>query len=424
MTIRTKRHHVLVAIAALAWGCSAAEPMRVAPGIATPIDLPTAIGLALAQPAVQAAAHEVAASEAGLEQAGRLPNPELAYLREGQQAGTRTTTVQINQPIELGGKRQARVALAQGSLELARSQQLAVRRQTRAEAIAGYYEVLVARQRQELAQSLLELARQSVEVAGKRVAAGKISPIAETKARLAAADAATELNQARAQLTLARARLGALIGRPAEAIDVAAPSGDLPQVQPLAALQARAGDAADVRQVRSQLAAQEAQAGVERAARIPDLTLSVGSQRDEQAGRRQAVLGLSIPLPLFDRNAGRLQAALRRADKARDELAAAQTKAASALAGAYTRYEVARSEVELLRQDVLPQAKDAYELTLKGFEYGKFPFLDVLDAQRTWFQAQSRLWNSMLDACRAYAEIEAIAGVLEEDKRDTKRDSQ
>ena len=421
MTIRPKRHHVLgvVAALALAWRCCAAEPMRAAPGTATPIDLSTAIGLALGQPSVQAAAHEVSASEAGLEQAGRLPNPELAYLREGQQTGTRTTTVQINQPIELGGKRQARVALAQGALGLARSEQLAVRRQVRAEVIAAWYDVLVARQRQELAEALGELARKSVEVAGKRVAAGKISPIDETKARLAAADAAMELNQAKAQLVLARTKLGALVGRPADAIDITSSPGELPQVQPLAVLLSRIGDAAEVRQARSQLTAQEAQAGVERAARLPDLTLSVGTQRDEQAGRRQTVLGLSVPLPLFDRNEGRLKAALRRTDKARDELAAAQTKAAAALVSAYTRYEVAAGETALLRQDVIPQAQSAYELTLKGFEYGKFPFLDVLDAQRTWFQAQSRLWNSMLDAYRAYAEIERIAGTIEQDKRET-----
>jgi len=421
MTIRPKRHHVLgvVAALALAWRCGAAEPMRAAPGTATPIDLSTAIGLALGQPSVQAAAHEVSASKAGLEQAGRLPNPELAYLREGQQTGTRTTTVQINQPIELGGKRQARVALAQGALGLARSEQLAVRRQVRAEVIAAWYDVLVARQRQELAEALGELARKSVEVAGKRVAAGKISPIDETKARLAAADAAMELNQAKAQLVLARTKLGALVGRPADAIDITSSPGELPQVQPLAVLLSRIGDAAEVRQARSQLTAQEAQAGVERAARLPDLTLSVGTQRDEQAGRRQTVLGLSVPLPLFDRNEGRLKAALRRTDMARDELAAAQTTAAAALVSAYTRYEVAAGEAALLRQDVIPQAMQAYELTLKGFEYGKFPFLDVLDAQRTWFQAQSRLWNSMLDAYRAYAEIERIAGTIEQDKRDT-----
>jgi len=417
MTIRPKRHHVLgVAALALAWRCATAEPMRAAPGTATSIDLPAAIGLALGQPAVQATAHEVSASEAGLEQAGRLPNPELAYLREGQQAGTRTTTVQINQPIELGGKRQARVALAQGALELARSEQLAVRRQVRAEVIAAWYEVLVARQRQELAQALGDLARKSVEVAGKRVVAGKISPIDETRARLAAADAATELHQARAQLVIAKTKLGALVGRPAYAVEVAGPHGELPQVPPLAALLARIGDTTEVRQARSQLAAREAQTGVERAARLPDLTVSVGSQRDEQAGRRQAVVGLSMPLPLFNRNEGNLRAALRRTDKAREELAAARASASSALVSAYTRYEVAAGEAVLLRQDVIPQARNAYELTLKGFEYGKFPFLDVLDAQRTWFQAQSRLWNSMLDACRAYAEIERIAGAAEQDK--------
>jgi cobalt-zinc-cadmium efflux system outer membrane protein len=394
--------------------------MRVAPGTPSSIDLPTAIRLALDQPAVRAAAHEVSASEATVDQAGRLPNPELEYLREGQQAGTRTTTVQINQPIELGGKRQARVALAQGAVGLAKSEQMALRQQVRSGVIASYYEVLVAQQRRELARALGELARKSVEVASKRVAAGKISPIDETKARLAAVDAATELNQAAALLAIARTKLGALIGKPGDAVILAEPPDQLPQVKPLDTLLAQAGDATSVQRARSQLAAQEAQTGVERAARVPDLTLSVGTQRDDQVSRRQTVVGLSVPLPLFNRNEGNLRAALRRTEKAREELAAAQVSASSELATAYTRYEVARKEVALLRQDVIPNAKSAYELTLKGFEYGKFPFLEVLDAQRTWFQAQSRQWNSMLEAYRAYADIERIAGTAEQDYRDTK----
>jgi cobalt-zinc-cadmium efflux system outer membrane protein len=129
---------------------------------------------------------------------------------------------------------------------------------------------------------------------------------------------------------------------------------------------------------------------------------------------------LSVPLPLFNRNEGNLRAALSRTDKAREELAAAEASAASELAAAYTRFEAARNEAMLLRQDVIPNARSAYELTLKGFEYGKFPFLEVLDAQRTWFQAQSRQWNSMLETYRAYADIERIAGTAEQDNRDTK----
>jgi len=420
MTIQSKRLCVLVVAAALAWSCGAAEPIRVAPGTPSSIDLPTAIRLALEQPAVRAGALEVSASEATVDQAGRLPNPELEFLREGQQAGTRTTTVQINQPIELGGKRQARVALAQGAVGLAKSEQMVLRQHVRSDVIASYYEVLVAQQRQALAQALSELARKSTEVASKRVAAGKISPVDETKARLAAVDAATELNQAAAQLAVARTKLGALIGKPADTVILMESPDQLPQVKPLDTLLAQAGDATSVKRARSRLAAQEAQTGVERAARMPDLTLSVGTQRDDQVSRRQAVVGLSVPLPLFNRNEGNLRAAQRRTDKAREELAAAQVSASSELATAYTRYEVARKEVALLRQDVIPNARSAYELTLKGFEYGKFPFLEVLDAQRTWFQAQSRQWNSMLEAYRAYADIERIAGTAEQDNRDTK----
>jgi len=413
MNTPSKRLAVLVVVSALAWRCGAAEPARAAASGLAPIDLPAAIRLALAQPGVRAAGHELAAAEAASAQAGRLPNPELQVLREGQEAGSRTTTVQLNQPLELGGKRQARVALARGALQLADSELRTRRLDVRADVIAGFHEAVVAERRKELAEALAALARRSADVAGKRVAAGKVSPIDETKARLAALDAAAELQQAAAALAVAKARLSALTGQPADALVLAQAPQELPAPEPLAALRARAGEAGSIRRARGQLAVQEAQAQVERAARIPDLTVSVGTQRDEQAGRRQTVLGLSLPLPLFNRNEDALRAALSRSDRARDELAAAETATAAALAAAHARYEAARNEAALLRQDVVPQALSAYELTLKGFEHGKFSFLDVLDAQRTWFQAQSRRWNSTLEAWRALAEIERIAGPAE-----------
>jgi cobalt-zinc-cadmium efflux system outer membrane protein len=413
MTIQAGRLPMLAAAFLLLWCCSAAaQPLPgIAPGSTVPIDLPAAIRFALGQPALRAAAHDIAASEATVDQAGRYPNPALEYLREGQQAGTRTTTVQLSQPIELGGKRRARIALAQESVAIARGELAARRREIRSDVIAGYYAVLVAQERQQLARALIELARRGVDVAARRVAAGKISPIDETKARLAAVDASTELNQASGELAIARTTLAALIGQPADSIALAASHADqLPEVKPLVVMLGALDDAAPVQRARGQLAAQVAQTAVERAARIPDLTLTVGSQRDDGLGRRQAVLGLSVPLPLFNRNQGGIVAALRRTDQAQEELAAARVAAASGLTNAHIRYEVARSESMLLAQDVLPDAGAAYALTLKGFEYGKFSFLEVLDAQRTLFQSQVRHWNALREGWRAYAEIERLAG--------------
>ncbi|HBF50231.1 MAG TPA: hypothetical protein DDX04_07480, partial [Massilia sp.] len=192
--------------------------------------------------------------------------------------------------------------------------------------------------------------------------------------------ATTELNAANAELAIPRTRLGALVGRPGETLVLASGQDPAPPaLKPLAALLADAAQALPVQRARGQLAAQEAQTQVERAARLPDLTLSVGSQKIDDVARRQAVVGVSLPLPLFNRNEGKLLAALRRSDKARDEVAAAETAAVSELGMAYTRYEQARNEAAMLHADVLPSAQSAYELTLKGFEHGKFAFLDVLD---------------------------------------------
>lgn len=415
MTHHPLRHLAAGIVAAWAFGGAAAAPQQ-----PEPIDLPGAIRLALDGPRLRAAGHEAAASAAEAAQAGRYPNPTLEYLREGEQTGTRTTTVQISQPIELGGKRRARVALAGSTAAQARDELAALRQEVRAEAIAAWYGVRTAQERQALAQALSDLAGKSIDVAARQVAAGKVSPIDETRARLAAAEARTERNAASADLAVARTRLGALVGRPGEAL-VLAPGDDapLPALKPLPALLAEAAQSLPVRRARGQLAAQEAQAQVERAARLPDLTLTVGSQKTDDVGRRQAVVGVSLPLPLFNRNEGKLLAALRRSDKARDELAAAETDAASELGAAYTRYEQARLDADLLRAEVIPSARAAYELTLTGFEHGKFAFLDVLDAQRTWARVQSRQWAATQEAWRAWADIARLAGAaIEQEGRE------
>jgi cobalt-zinc-cadmium efflux system outer membrane protein len=413
-SMRPARMPAAFLFAFLVAGGVAAQPAPTV-AVAAPLTLADAIRRALEQPAVRAAAHEVAAGDAGVSQAGNYPNPALSWLREGQQAGTRSSTVQISQPIELGGKRQARIALARSEADVARSELALRRRAIRADLIAAWYTVLVAQDSQALAQELAGLAQRSVDVAARRVAAGKVSPIDATRARLGALDAATEQTRTRGELEIARARLGALVGAAPEAMALDGVADALPEAPPLPALRARLANSGAVARARSQLAAQEAQAGVERAARVPDLTVTLGSQREDvpelgTAGRRQAVFGISVPLPLFDRNGGRLAAALRRTDRARDELAAAERAAGADLDAAWTRYAAARDEAMLLQRDAIPYAYSAWTLTLRGFEAGKFGFLDVLDAQRTWFQARVRRAGALLAAWRAYADIERLAG--------------
>jgi len=140
--------------------------------------------------------------------------------------------------------------------------------------------------------------------------------------------------------------------------------------------------------------------------------VSLGAKRAEELGRDQAVVGLSIPLPLFDRNQGNLLEALRRADKARDELAATEVRLSTEIAQAHERLKALSLEVGTLQKEILPGAQSAYEAASKGYELGKFSFLEVLDAQRTFFQARSQYLRALADAHRAAADIDRVLGAV------------
>lgn len=354
-------------------------------------------------PGVRAASRERDIAAGQRLQAGAMPNPELSYLSEGIRHAGRTTTILLSQAIELGGKRGARITLAERERDIATLDLFDARSQLRFEVVSAFFDVLAGQQAGELAQASLALAQQVTSIVGKRVTAGKVSPVDATRARVAEASAKIELSQATAALTLARIKLAATWGSVAPEADAlvapAAPFGTAPVP----------GASPQIARARGEAVRQQAMADVERSRRIPDLTLSLGTKRDEQSGVRQAVVGVAIPLPLFDNNQGNLLSALRRTDKARDALLAVENDVAVSLAQATLRRDAAMEELAILEADILPGAQSAYDASTRGFELGKFSFIDVLDAQRTLFQAKNQALRALAASHRAAAEIDRIA---------------
>ena len=382
---------------------------------ATSLTLATAIQLALdANPEISVARREREAVAGAQVQAAVRPNPSVSAFVEDTRDATRQTTIQLNQPFELGGKRAARIEAADVRYEAADVAIAAKQAEIRATVIAAFYDVLVAQERAALAESSLQLAQRASDAASKRVLAGKISPVEETKAKVAESAVRIERNQAQSQLTTARKRLTALWGNPAPRFsEVTGEVDQLPMIAGRGQLSAMLASSPVVRRAQLEVEQRAALARLEEAKRTPDLTVSMGARRNEELGLNQAILGVSIPIPVFDRNQGNLQEALSRTDKARDELTALQLQQATQLDAAYERYEAARQEVEMIRSDILPGAQRAYDAAAKGFEYGKFGFLDVLDAQRTFFLARSQYLNAALRGHQAYADIERLVGDID-----------
>ena len=73
------------------------------------------------------------------------------------------------------------------------------------------------------------------------------------------------------------------------------------------------------------------------------------------------------------------------------------------------KLRLSREQSQMLRREALP-ATTAYEAAVKGYELGKFAFIDVLDAQRTLVQTQQQILRSTADAYRAAAELDRLLG--------------
>ena len=115
-------------------------------------------------------------------------------------------------------------------------------------------------------------------------------------------------------------------------------------------------------------------------------------------------------MPLFDRNQGAIYEASKRADKAHDDYQAARLRVVSDLQAATSQLWVARTSLSSLRSTVLPAAQQAYESASKGFEAGKFGFLDVIDAQRSLLTARARYLSALSSAYQAATAIDRLLG--------------
>ncbi len=376
------------------------------------ITLPAAIAQALASnPDIAAARREVQASEGALRQAGVRPNPELSALVEDARQDSRSTTIQINQALELGGKRSARISVAERSRSLALNELAIKSAEIRAAVTTQFFAVLIAQERQRLAMASLELAQRASNAANRQVSLGKIPPLEASRASIAESGVRVELAQANSELLIARQSLATAMGsKLAAELQLQAEFHTLPALPDLQKLTQALARAPLTQRAQLELDKRLAMSALEKSRQIPDLTLSIGSKREQQTGRNQAIVGISIPLNLFDRNQGNLQEALSRADKARDELAATENRLHGELLQAHQRLSLAREEAEMLKKEMLPGAQQAYELAIKGFEYGKFNFMDVLDAQRSLLQARAQYLRSLSEAQRAAADIENYLG--------------
>jgi cobalt-zinc-cadmium efflux system outer membrane protein len=140
------------------------------------------------------------------------------------------------------------------------------------------------------------------------------------------------------------------------------------------------------------------------------VTANGGVRRLSETRDTALIMQLSIPLPVFDRNQGAILEARYQLARAGEERRAAEVRVLTDLAATYAELSSAFTEATALQNEVLPGAQSAFEAFSEGYRQGKFGFLDVLDAQRTLFEARGRYIEALTAYHRAVTEMERLIG--------------
>jgi len=371
----------------------------------------------LHNPQLAAFSYNVRAAEARMLQARVLPNPRLEaemeeYNRGGEGAGSAETALVLGQLIELGGKRRWRTRLAEAESELAGWDYEAKRLDVFAETALRFVEVLAAQERLELARSAVALAQKTSGAVGERVRAGKEPPLqasrSESEFEMARLDALAAENA----LGVARKRLAVMWGAEAATFDTADGSLDrvLQAIPPLASLRSRLETNPDLARWEAELRLRRAALSSEKAARVPDMKASVGYLQYGEDGTDASAFGVSMPLPLFDRNRGNVMAAQHELSKAASDRSATKLALSAELAETHAGLTAAHQRVVTLRTKVVPTMEQSYQASHEGYRQGKFGFLDILDAQRGLFEVRAALVDALYEYQSALIAIQRMTG--------------
>jgi len=366
-------------------------------------------------PELRALAADVAAAKGEATTARTWSNPELAAVPGVKHVRGEGSEfhgdLELTQTFEFPGKRTLRRAVAQKNVEARELALAGFRFQLTIQVRRAYYSILTAQQIVALKEQQLALANSFAEAAKRKVEGGFAPEFEATKAEVEVVTAQKAVREAQAQVGTARAGLNALLGRkPTGALEVAGELGDGVALPGEAMLLEEATARNPSLQVQ---AAEIERTGLNvrsaRKSRLPDFTIgpSLEYTKDEQIYG----LGVSLPLPLWDRKRGEIATATAEQQKALAEFDKLQQEILRDVASARQNLAATTEGLAYFTPALREKLKTALDAASQSYSEGRTTLLIYLETLRTYFDTQADYLETLQKLYDARAELESAVGV-------------
>lgn len=365
-----------------------------------------------ANPAVATAGARVQALRGKWLQVGLAPNPTIGYVggeigndgAAGQQGGF------VGQQFITGGKLGLNRAVVEQEILKAEQDWAAIQQRVLTDVRIGYYDVLISQRRMDLTRDLVGVSEQAVEASKALLKAKEVSEVGVLQTEVEAQTAQILARRARNENEAAWRRLSSVLGRPDLAPQRLA--GELreaesslnwdEQLQRLVTESPEAAAAVAELQ-RARWALDRAYAQVK-----PDVNVQVAVQYDNATGDTISGVQVGLPIPLWNKNQGGIQQAQSEIAAAERDIERVELGLRRRLATAFQTYQDASFQVTKYSNDILPKAQQTFDLVSRGYKAGEVGYLDMLTAQRTYFQTNLAYVESLRELWRSRLRIDGL----------------
>lgn len=389
----------------------AAEP-ALAEG--TALTLAEAIAKAYNQaPQLQSADAALRAADANVGLSSLRPNPTLSVeaenvLGSGRYAGFGggEKTFSLSMPLELGGKRDARVRVAEAERSAARIGTQVAQADLTLRITEAFVTLAASERYVEIAKASHALAERAHHAARERVRVGKASPIEEQRADVLRINAEVRLDKALRATRLAGATIARLTGA---AMPVAIASTWFERTD-AAVLGQPAVSSLALAAAEAELTAANARVDAARRDRIPDVTLTAGMRRYGESSEKAAVLALSVPLPLFNQGTAAIARSRAEYDRASATRRGVALEFEQSTAQAEAEVADALAAARAANGPALAAAEEAARIARIGYAEGKFPQLELIEAERSLAETRESSVDALAALHTARARLARLQG--------------
>jgi outer membrane protein, heavy metal efflux system len=377
-----------------------------------------------------AARNEIEAAQALVRQAGLRPNPSVEFERKEQLGGNDNTSMVAGMlPLELGGRRSARVLVAHKELEVKERLLTDRERLLAAEVRKKFGAALAEILKLGFSEDLINTTDRGFRLVAAKVKEGQTAPLEENLllVEVNRIRSLRETNEGKVEVTLLELRN--LIGmRPEEPLRL---KGDFDHlISPLPPLVTATEDALrtrpDIQAARATEALASARIEQARSEGRLDASLTGKYERMDFSFPQQGVnmagqlvpiqgvfhsvsAGIRLDIPVRNKNQGAIAAAIAENEAAKRRREFTELAVRNEVATAFARYQRAARAMEIYRVGVREQASSNLDVIRQTYELGSKTLLDYIAEQRRFIEFENGYIDTLLETYQARIEIQLAA---------------